>query len=74
MTTTKTISTKRGLFGWIHDGGCENAACKKAIREGRKFHAVPAGFAITLPDYHFATSEDAERALLACKTREEIGR
>jgi hypothetical protein len=73
MSKTITIQNDRGLFGWIRNGGCENPACKKAMRAGRHFHAVPAAFAVTLPDYHFATATEAEAALLGLPTREERG-
>ena len=53
------------LAGWVSKGGCANPKCRKAIRAGRPFHAIPAGFAVTLPDYHFSTEEDAHAALLA---------
>lgn len=53
------------VAGWISASGCANPACRKAIREGRPYHATPAGFAVTLPDYHFETHAEARAALLA---------
>lgn len=69
MSTTVTRDGK--LFGWVRIGGCANQHCKRAIKQGRKFHAVPAGFAVTLSDYHFATEDDACSALLTLPSRED---
>lgn len=67
-----TVRKGKNLFGWISAEGCQNPACKRAIREGRTLHAIPAGFAVTLPDYHFATEREARKALLTCSPRVEI--
>lgn len=55
---------------WFDDKSCENKACKKAIRAGRSVHIIPAhtdpravGVQLALPDYHFATSDEAIAAL-----------
>lgn len=49
-------------LGVVHVGGCKNAHCRAAIRAGRAFHAVPL-LATPLPDYHFATEDEAVAAL-----------
>jgi hypothetical protein len=51
------------VIGWVSEGGCENAHCLAAIAEGRRFHATPRGFTVTLPDYHFTTEAEAVAAL-----------
>ena len=51
------------IIGYINAGGCENDACLDAIAQGRPIHAIPAGFAVTLDDYHFATEADAVAVL-----------
>lgn len=53
------------VIGWVKKGGCENEACLRAMQTGRMWHAVPAGFAVTLPDYHFSTRDEAIAALVA---------
>lgn len=53
------------LVGHIVLGGCANPACRKHIREGRVWHATPAGFAATLEPNHFRTSREAVSALAA---------
>lgn len=58
-------NAKAQIVGWINTAGdCENPTCRAAIAAGRPVHAIPAGFAATLPDYHFATANDAINALL----------
>lgn len=56
----ETIRNDEGhIIGWIHDEGCENEKCVKAIKEGRPVHAIPAGFCVTMSDYHFVDSFEA---------------
>jgi hypothetical protein len=64
------VRGEEGLKGFIRRGGCQHPKCKRAMREGREFHAIPAAFAVTLPDYHFATIDDAEAALSALPARD----
>lgn len=52
------------LVGHVGHECCKNPSCKKHIAEGRTWHAVPIGFAVTLDTYHFATREEAEAALI----------
>jgi hypothetical protein len=59
------IRKKGQVIGWVSQGGCQNPACKRAIKAGRPFHAIPAGFATSLPDYHFETAKLARAALRA---------
>ena len=65
MSTTTVHRAEGAVAGWVHASGCANARCLRAIDQGRPWHAVPAGFAVTLPDYHYASLADAELALLA---------
>lgn len=52
-------------IGYVdNDQGCENPACHEALRNGRPVHAIPRGFAVTLPTYHFETVTDAVRAVV----------
>lgn len=53
---TYTIKRGKEVIGWVTDEGCENPACFKAIEEGAIWHATPAGFAVTLDDYHCRTA------------------
>jgi hypothetical protein len=68
--TDMTITLRRDdnpneIIGWVRpEVECENRHCKRAVREGRPWHAIPAGFATTLPDYHFRTESDARQAVL----------
>jgi hypothetical protein len=64
---TTPVRDGQRIIGWVHSGGCQNPTCKKHIRAGLPFHATPGGFAVTLPCYHFATHEEATRAILAVK-------
>lgn len=76
MTTTRETrvyikgehyNVRRGaneVIGNITRGGCENRACAEACMAGRQWHAIPMGFAITLPDYHFATPDEAIDAIV----------
>lgn len=52
------------VIGNITRGGCENITCQNAITEGREWHAIPMGFAITLPTYHYATADEAIDAIV----------
>lgn len=47
------------VIGWIHDEGCENTKCKQAEAAGRPVHVTPAGFAVTMSDYHFVDEFEA---------------
>ena len=58
-----TATHGREVIGHVGVGGCENPACLAAMRDERPFHATPMGFAVTLDDYHFATREEAVRAI-----------
>jgi hypothetical protein len=65
---TQTIYREDGsVAGFVRTCDCAQADCRKATREGRPLHATPAGFAVTLPDYHFATRELACAALQAAR-------
>src|SRR5262249_2529069 len=43
---------------------CESEACKVAIAEGRTIHAVPFGYGVTLPRYHYSSRGEAIAALV----------
>jgi hypothetical protein len=66
---TILVHDDRALIGCVRDGGCENERCLEAIAAGRVYHAIPTGFAVTLPDYHFASIDDAVSALDAAPRR-----
>lgn len=55
---------------WYDDKSCSNATCKKAIAAGRSVHLVPShtdpraeAVHLVLPDFHFATVDEATAAL-----------
>lgn len=55
---------------WYDDKSCSNATCKKAIAAGRPVHIIPAhtdpraeAVHLVLPDFHFATVDEATAAL-----------
>lgn len=54
------------VLGWVYRETVTVGAhpdCRRAIEAGRIFHAIPAGFAKTLPEYHFASWDEAIDAL-----------
>jgi hypothetical protein len=52
------------VIGYVsRDDSCEAPACIAARAAGRPWHVTPAGFATTLPTYHYATREGAGVAL-----------
>jgi len=53
------------IIGYVRSGGCENEACLRAMQAGRMWHAIPAGFAVTLTTYHYDTRDEAIAALVA---------
>jgi hypothetical protein len=63
----RTVIVRRGdeVIGHVTlgDGNCENERCLIAINNGRPWHAIPMGFAVTLPDYHFASGTEAVMAI-----------
>jgi hypothetical protein len=61
--TTLVKDNDGKIIGHIHGGGCFDKHCRKAIREGRVFHATPAGFGVTLHENHFGTVDEAIAAL-----------
>lgn len=63
MRTYVRVEGTEEVIGNIADGGCENPACKRAIREGRPIHMVPTGQVTPLETYHFATWEEAEEEM-----------
>ena len=52
------------IVGHVHPN-CSgpNQTCSLLAREGRRYHAIPRGFAATLPTYHYRTLIAAVRAL-----------
>lgn len=52
------------VLGWIRDGGCSHSACKRAMRCGRKYHAIPNTFGKTMSTYHFRTMREARAAII----------
>lgn len=55
---------------WFDDKSCENKACLAAIAAGRPVHIIPAhtdpraeAVHLVLPDFHFATVDEATAAL-----------
>ena len=52
------------VIGWVNNFGCENPNCYAAVCEGRRWHAIPAGHGVTLPDYHFRDADEAITALV----------
>lgn len=61
MNTTVRQGTT--VVGWYHKGGCQNPRCKREMKEGRLFHAIPR--VGTLPTYHYATAEEAVAVILS---------
>jgi len=62
-TPARVVRNARGnVVGWVWADGCEHPACMQAIEDGRVYHAAP--LLVSLPEYHFATEEEAEQALL----------
>jgi hypothetical protein len=52
------------VIGWIRHGEhCEHRNCLKQQRAGRRYHATPAGFSITVTPTHYHTIDDAVRAI-----------
>lgn len=46
-----------------HGADCENRNCKQQQRCGRRYHATPMGFAVTVSPTHYHTVDDAVRAI-----------
>ena len=74
-----TIRNQHGdAIAWISTGGCQNRRCRQAVKAGRPVHITPAhtdpraaAVTLALPEYHFATADEAAAALeLAWKTAE----
>lgn len=62
----KTIfDVQNNVIGWVRDCFGPNAACKRAAREGRTYHAIPRG--THLESNHFASEADAIAALHAAQ-------
>lgn len=62
-TKITVYNANEDVIGWVRNFGCDNSDCTTAFVNGRKWHAIPAGFAVTLNDYHFGSLEDAIYAL-----------
>lgn len=52
------------VIGWVSNFGCENDNCVAAVCNGKRWHATPRGFGVTLPEYHFRDLDDAIYALV----------
>jgi hypothetical protein len=68
MVVREVISDGLGdsdtIIGYLSNYGCENDTCTQAIVNGRRWHAIPAGSGVTLPDYHFRDADEAITALV----------
>lgn len=53
------------VVGHVHNSGCENRSCVTHVINGRRWHATPQGFAVTLTPNHYVTLDDAVSALRA---------
>ena len=76
-TPEKSIITndKGDLIAWVYGhsdspGGCLAVSCRKALLAGLPVHIVPAhtdprakNWTLSMPSYHFATIEEAEKGL-----------
>lgn len=53
------------VLGYVRDGcGCAHHTCRRRNEEGLVWHAIPYGFAQTLPrGYHYRTIDEAVQAL-----------
>jgi hypothetical protein len=59
------------VIAWIDTTGtCENRHCKRAIRDGRPVHIIPAptdpraaNFTLAMTQHHYATVDEAKAAL-----------
>ena len=59
-----TLRDKNGyIIGSIQEGRCSNPVCLQAVKQGRIYHALPTGFAMTLPTYHYVTLGEATTAI-----------
>lgn len=64
LDTRMTVYNDKGeVIGHIRNHGCDHPVCITAVVNGRKWHATPAAFGVTLDDYHFRSSDDAIQAL-----------
>lgn len=76
----RTLTRDGYPVAWISSSGsCSHPACRKARREGRPVHITPAphdpraeNFTLALPEYHFATEDEAIAALDAAWDNAEI--
>lgn len=62
-TKLTVYNDKAEVIGWIRNFGCDNSECTTHIVNGKRWHAIPAGFAVTLDTYHFLFLDRALDAL-----------
>lgn len=68
MTATKITvrDVDEQVLGWVYleiGGPGLHPDCRRAVDVGRLYHAIPAGFAKTLPEYHFRSWDAAIASL-----------
>lgn len=66
-TSVTVYDSTNRVVGWVSNHGCsrDQQACQHGIANGCRWHAVPRGFAQTLPTYHYATLDEATAVLIA---------
>jgi hypothetical protein len=53
------------VIGWVHEGGCENERCIRAMDEGLMYHALPRYGPFHDGQYHYASFDDAIASIVA---------
>jgi hypothetical protein len=77
MSATSLVirrDTDGQLIGYADDAAeCHNPECRAAIALGFHIHAIPYGWATTMPSYHFDTFDNAIAALHAAADADPDG-